>query len=158
MEIEPIDDPCILTITCKPKEYFEIFGGRNTDKKHKGIKKESSGMGFEDFSLRISTLINFDTFEKLPHWFQKGLLAYRFRWRDAKKSIVESRFSQINDKRFYFADGINSMPLSHPYLRELIDFKQEMDRKLSDIFGKRKKLFEIENRAQNLNERLFLSH
>ena len=50
------------------------------------------------------------------------------------------------------------MPLSHPYLRELIDFKQEMDRKLSDIFGKRKKLFEIENRAQNLNERLFLSH
>lgn len=75
-----------------------------------------------------------------------------------KKSIVESRFSQINDKRFYFEDGINSIPLSHPYLRELIDFKQKMDRKLSDIFGKRKKLFEIENRAQNLNEQLFLSH
>lgn len=75
-----------------------------------------------------------------------------------KKSIVESRFSQINDKRFYFADGINSIPLSHPYLRELIDFKQKMDRKLSDIFGKRKKLFEIENRTQNLNEQLFLSH
>ena len=101
MEIEPIDDPCILTITCKPKEYFEIFGGRNTDKKHKGIKKESSGMGFEDFSLRISTLINFDAFEKLPHWFQKGLLAYRFRWRDAKKkALSRADFLKLMTKDF----------------------------------------------------------
>lgn len=158
MEIEPIDDPCILTITCKPKEYFEIFGGRNTDKKHKGIKKESSGMGFEDFSLRISTLKILIRLKSSLTDFKKVSWLTVSDGEMQKKSIVESRFSQINDKRFYFADGINSIPLSHPYLRELIDFKQKMDRKLSDIFGKRKKLFEIENRAQNLNEQLFLSH
>ena len=38
-EIEHIGDPCILTIVCNAKDYFEIFVGRKINKKHKGIKK-----------------------------------------------------------------------------------------------------------------------
>ena len=63
-EIEQIDNPCILTITANPKEYFEMFEDKSINKKHKGIKKGSTGLGFENFSQRIKTLVNFDTFEK----------------------------------------------------------------------------------------------
>ena len=40
-----------------------------------------------------------------------------------KKNVAKSKFSQINDKRFHFADGITSLPLRHPYLQELVDFE-----------------------------------
>ena len=39
---------------------------RVLNKKHKGIKKGSSVLGFENFAQRIKPLVNFDTFEKLP--------------------------------------------------------------------------------------------
>ena len=48
-EIEHIDDPCILTIACNPKDYFEMFEDTNINKKHKGIKKGFSGLCFENF-------------------------------------------------------------------------------------------------------------
>ena len=63
-EIEHIYNPCILTIAASPKEYFEMFEDKNINKKQKGIKKGSTGIGFENFSQRIKLLVNFDTFEK----------------------------------------------------------------------------------------------
>ena len=47
-EIKNIDNPCILTIDCNPKEYFELFENNQVYKKQKGIKKGSSGMNFEN--------------------------------------------------------------------------------------------------------------
>lgn len=38
-EIEHIGDPCILTITCNPKEYFELFVRGDINKKTQGNKK-----------------------------------------------------------------------------------------------------------------------
>lgn len=49
-EIEIINNPCILTISCKPKEYFELFENSKINKKHKGIKKGSSAMNFENYA------------------------------------------------------------------------------------------------------------
>ena len=43
-----------------------MFEDKNINKKHKVIKKGSSGLGFENFSQRIKSLVNFDTFEKPP--------------------------------------------------------------------------------------------
>ena len=54
-EIEHTDDPCILTIACNPKEYFEIFEDKNINKKHKGVKKGSSGLCFENVSNRVKS-------------------------------------------------------------------------------------------------------
>ena len=54
----------ILSIAANPKNYFEMFEDRNINKKHKGIKKGSTGLGFGNFSQRIKSLVNFDTFEK----------------------------------------------------------------------------------------------
>ena len=64
-EIEHIDNPCILTIACNPKEYYEVFEDRDVNNKHKGIKKGSSGMGFKNFTNRVNLLTNFDAFKKL---------------------------------------------------------------------------------------------
>ena len=65
-EIKHIDDPCILTNAVNPEEYFEMFENKGINKKHNGIKKDSSGLGFENFSQRIKSLDNFDTFQNSP--------------------------------------------------------------------------------------------
>ena len=42
-----------------------------------------------------------------------------------KKTVTKSKFSQHNDKRFYFAGGIGSSSFGHPNLKEIDQFKQE---------------------------------
>ena len=55
--------------------------------------------------------------------------------------IERSEFAQINDKRFYFSEGILSLLYSHPYLEELNDFKQQKVRELKNIFWRKSKIF-----------------
>ena len=38
-------------------------------------------------------------------------------------TILKPKFKQLNDKRFYFSDGIVSLPFSHPYLKCLTEYK-----------------------------------
>ena len=74
-----------------------------------------------------------------------------------KKTVVKSKLSQINYKRFYFADGITSSQLSHPHLHELVDFKVKKGQGIEQYFWEENEtLLEIENRAQKSNESLFL--
>ena len=47
-----------------------MFVGRDIDKKHK-TKRASSGLGFENLSDRITSLINFVTFKNNPPDFKK---------------------------------------------------------------------------------------
>ena len=35
------------------------------------------------------------------------------------KSVCKVPFAQLNDKRFYFSNGILSLPFGHPYLEDL---------------------------------------
>ena len=35
------------------------------------------------------------------------------------KSVSKTQFGQLNDKRFYFANGLVSLPYDHPTLEEL---------------------------------------
>ena len=63
-EIEHIDNPCVLTIACNPKEHYEVFEDRDVNKKHKGIKKGWPSMNFKNFSKRMNSLTSFNTFKK----------------------------------------------------------------------------------------------
>ena len=47
-EIEHINNPCFVTVAVNPKEHYEFFEDNSINKKHKRIKKESSGMDFEN--------------------------------------------------------------------------------------------------------------
>ena len=105
-EIERGDNPCILTVTVNPKEYLELFEDKNINKKHKGIKKGSSGFGFENFAQRIGSLVNFDTFEKPPRDTKKVSRLTVLAGEMIKSVYVKNKFFQINDKRFYFPKNI----------------------------------------------------
>ena len=48
-EVERVDSPCYVTIAVNPKEYFEFFHDYLVNKKHKGIKKGSRGMEYQNF-------------------------------------------------------------------------------------------------------------
>ena len=61
-----MDNLRLLTMAINPKEYLELLKDRVLNKKHKGIKKGSSDLGFENFAQRIKLLINFNMFEKPP--------------------------------------------------------------------------------------------
>ena len=108
-EIEYINNPCNLTIAANPEEYFEMFKNKNINKKHKGINKGSTGLGFENISQRIKSLVNFDTFEKPPAHFKEVSRFTVVTGEMEKKTVIKSKFSEINDKRFYFPDGILSL-------------------------------------------------
>ena len=123
------------------------------------MKKGSSGLGFENFSDRINSLINFDMFQKPPVDFKEVSRLTVSDGEMQKKTIIKSKFSQINDKRIYFTDTITSLQLSHHHLKELADFKIKKEQRIERYFWEEKEsLLEIENRAQEFEERLFLYH
>ena len=83
-----------------------MFKDLALDKKHRGIKKGSSGMGFD--ADRIKLLVNFEKFEKTPAEYKEVSRLSIVQGEMIKKIIVKTKFSQLNDKRFYFPDGIVS--------------------------------------------------
>ena len=139
-EIEHIDNPCILTFAVNPKEYLEVFDDKNLNKKHKGIKKGSPGLGLKNFSQRIKSLVNFDTFEKPPQDTKKVSKLTIVAGKMVKTTIVKNKFTQLNGKRFYFPNGIVSLPFYHPNFAKINEFKQKRAKKLKNIFGKRKSI------------------
>ena len=80
------------------KEYFEYFKSDNVNKKYKGIKKGSAGMEYENYAERIKPIRDFETYEKskadLKEVVRKGEMTTH--------KITKTKFSQLNDKRFYF--------------------------------------------------------
>ena len=59
-EIENINNQNICTIAINPKEYFEKFKDRKINKKHKSVRKDTTGMNFESYAMRINMLREFD--------------------------------------------------------------------------------------------------
>ena len=74
------------------------------NKKHKGMKKVSSGMGFESFVGRIKLLVNFETFAKTLAEYKEVSRFSIVQGEMTKKTVVKNEFSQLNNKRFYFPD------------------------------------------------------
>ena len=136
---ESINNPCLATIAVNPKEYLEVRQDLKLNKKHKGIKNGSNGMGFENFANRIKPLANFDTFQKLPAEYKQVSRLTVDKGEMVKKTVTKTKFSELNDKRFYFPNGILSLPFDHENVKEINDFKQKKVRKLKIIFGRRKK-------------------
>ena len=83
-KIEKISNPCILAVN--PKEYQEMLKNLILNKKHKGIKKVSREMGFENFGERIKSLVNFETFEKPPAEYKEVSRFYI-----AKGEMIENK-------------------------------------------------------------------
>ena len=105
-DVKHIDNPCILTLVVNLKEHLELFESKYLNKKSKGIKKGLSVLSSENFSKRIGSLVNFDTFKKPPHDTKQISRFTIIAGEMVKSAITKNKFSQLNDKRFYFPDGV----------------------------------------------------
>ena len=128
-EVENINDLCLVTLTVNPKEYFEYFQSQRTNKKDKGIKKGAPGINYENYAERIKPLYDFESFEK-PKTEKKKVVRFTVKNGDMTTTQVEKKkFSQINDKRFYFPNAIVSLPFGYDALKELEKYKKRRDKK-----------------------------
>ena len=55
-----------------------------------------------------------------------------------KTTVTKTRFSQLNDKRFYFPNDTLSLPYGHPSLVATDNFKKEQDQKIEKYFWEKK--------------------
>ena len=111
-----------------------MFKDLALNKKHKGIKKRLSGMGFEHFSGRVKSLVNFETFEKPPAEYKEVLRLSVVQGKMIKKTVVKTK----NNKRFYFPDGIIFLPFGHRNLKQIYNFKKEKVQKIEKYFWEEK--------------------
>ena len=153
VEVESIDNANIVTIAVNPKEYFEVFRNKAINKKHKGVKKSIPGMNFEAFSSRIMDIREYSFAEKIP----KTVSQKRFNVKNTKMqmtTISKKQFACLNDKRFYFSDGITSLPYGHFLLAETRDEKKQYKQIHKDIMRIKDNLIRQEYRACTKCERI----
>ena len=151
-EIESIDKPNVITIALNPKEYYERFIDHSDNKKHKGLKKSTPGMDFDSYSNRLSDLTEYSNeFLTTPNKVEQ-IEQKRFQVINESmqmKSVSKVQFGQLNDKRFYFSNGLVSLPYGHPYLEELRkekhkywDIHKVIQTKKDDFLKKESKVIE----------------
>ena len=62
--------------------------------------------------------------------------------------IIKSKFSQLNDKRFYFPNVVVPLPFGHCVLKDLDKFKKNKGQRIENFFLKEKeRLLELEKEA-----------
>ena len=69
-------------------------------------------------------------------------------------SVNKVQFASLNDKRYYFSDGIVSLPFGHPSLKEVRNYKKSLPKIHTVISKEKNKILQYENAAVNENERL----
>ena len=152
-EVEHIDNPCYVTLAVNPKEYFEYFKRDIVNKKHKGIKIRSIAMEYENYAERIKPLFDSKSYKK-PKADMKEVVRISVKKGEmTTHKITKTKFSQLNDKRFYFPNGILSLPFGHLSLNELDEYKKNKGRRIEKyfwtekIFRILKRLLEFEKKA-----------
>ena len=67
-------------------------------------------MEYENYANRITSLVNFDTFQK-PRSEHKEVVRFVVKHRDMiKTTVTKTKCLQLNDKIFYFPKGILPLP------------------------------------------------
>ena len=73
------------------------------------------------------------------------------------QEVKKSKFVQINDKSYYFSDGIVSLPFSHPILNETVQYKDKKKERIENyIMFEKQNLLNMEKRALLKNHRISL--
>ena len=76
-----------------------------------------------------------------------------------KIAVIKNKFSQLNDKRFYFPDGIVLLPFGHINLKEIENYKKEKGQKIQKYFWEEKEvLFNMGKNTLKNTPRLYLYH
>ena len=152
-EIEHIDNPNVCTITVNPKEYFEKFKNKDINKKHKGVRKGTRGMLFENYANQIKRLrYDLDISPSVQRIKQKR---FEVRNTNMKMTTVNKvKFARLNNKRYYFSDGIVSLPFGHILLEKARQYKKQLTKIHKEIDNEKDAILQLENEAVMQNERL----
>ena len=152
-EIENINNQNICTIAVNPKEYFEKFKDRKINKKHKGVRKDTQGMNFESYAMRINTLREVDDKKEEKKIVQKRLQVKNTNM--TMTSVNKVQFAKLNNKGFFhFSDGIVSLPFGPPALNKVREYKKSLPQIHTVIQKEKNKILNGENAVVNNNERL----
>ena len=122
-KIESMDNANVITISVNPKEYFEKYRDKTVNKKHKGLKRDMPGMNFEAYSQRICSLHEFCSNQKPKKIKKKRFQIVRSNMQMA--SVNKTQFAGLNDKIFYFHDGIVSLHFGHFLLNKVKEKKKK---------------------------------
>lgn len=76
-----------------------------------------------------------------------------------KKTVVQTKFSQLNDKQFYLSDGIVSVLCGDINLKEIDDFKKQKGQTIEKYFGEEKEaISRMGKKALKNIPKLYLYH
>ena len=109
-EIKHIDDPCQITIAVNPKKYIEKFSSDQINKKQKELPKDTAEMDIRNYDKSINSVKEIERFAQMKNEY---LSQHRFAVKNNEINLHEGqkcKFAQTNDKRYYFEDGIVSLP------------------------------------------------
>ena len=110
-------------------------------------------MDFERYAARINNLrYNLDSDNKHEKVVQKRLQVKNTEMKMTSSSKV--KFAKLNDKRYYFSDGIVSLPFGHPSLNDLREYKKSIIVIHKVLDDEKDKILNDENMVVNSNERL----
>ena len=150
-EVENIDKSNIITIALNPKEYCEKLNDYSDNKKHKGLKKSIPDMDIDSYSSCLADLSEY--YDQFCRPFSKKIQQKRFQIINESmqmNTISKVQFGTLNDKRFYFCDGIVSLPYSHPLLENLRKKKLKYRNIHSVIQTKKEKFLQEESEVVKL--------
>ena len=119
-EAENVNKANVVTIAINPKEYLEEFEDLSINKKHKCIKKGTPGMDFNAYCSKLASITEYFDSHIKPN--RTKIKQKRFQViNDAMQmnTVDKIQFGQLNDKRFYFPNGIVSLPFGHFLFNEL---------------------------------------
>ena len=119
-EVENINKANVITIAINPKEYLEEFEDLSINKKHKDIKKGTPGMDFSAYCSKLASITEYFDSQIKPN--RAKIKQKRFQVIDdamQMNTVSKIQFGQLNDKRFYFPNGIVSLPFGHFLFNEL---------------------------------------
>ena len=110
-------------------------------------------MNFESYALQIKDLrLDLKNKEEKLKIVQKRLQVKNTEM--IMTSINKVKFASLNDKRYYFSDGIVSLPFGHPSLREITEYKKSLEEIHNVIEDEKFKILKEENKIVNSIERL----
>ena len=155
-EIENINNANVCTIAVNPKSYFEKLKNRSVNKKHKGVRRDTPGMNFESYAEGIKVLREIEN-ERRKEIRKKKLVQ---KWLQVKNtqmrmtSVKKVQFFSFSDKRYYFSDGIVSLPCGYPLLSDLQELKKFYPKIHTVIKKEKDNLLRLENQAVAKHKRL----
>ena len=135
-EIGSIDNATLITAAVNPKEYFQKHRNREINKKYKGLKKDTDGMSFETFAQRIMSLNESYSYKIAKP--KKKIIQRRLQDTDMQMvNVKKTHFAGLNDMRFYFYDGIVSLPFAHPLLEEVKKEKKDLKKSIHQVINEK---------------------